>query len=413
MRVLLIDVYNYNKGGAETVCFNTGKLLEQMGHEVIYFTLKWDKNLPSPFEKYFPESKETRKGLFKHFHNLINYFYYQDAARKIEQLIIDYKPDIAHIHLMWGQISPSIFPVLKKHNIPIVFTIHDYRIICPAYAFRNGKGEVCETCQGKYFYKCFTNKCTKGSYFLSSIMASEQYFRNVFFNPSKYIDGLIYVSNFARTLHDKYMPALNNKPNIVLHNFTKQYEKSELKKELKDKYYLFFGRLSPEKGLKTLIEAFKIRNDLRLKIVGTGPMERELKASTQSHNIQLLGYKSGDELKKIIQDAHFSVVPSEWYEKNPMSIMESYSLGVPIIASDIGGIPEIIEDFKTGFVFKTGNVDDLLDKLKRAEALSESSYTQMINNVLEYSNKKFNPNIYVDQLIDFYNDVFLSYNKKS
>lgn len=112
MKVLLIDVYNYNKGGAETVCFNTGKMLEEHGHKVVYFTLKWADNNPSPYSKYFPESKETRRGPLKQVKNMINYFYHFEAARKIEQLIGDEKPDIAHIHLMWGQITPSIFPVM-------------------------------------------------------------------------------------------------------------------------------------------------------------------------------------------------------------------------------------------------------------------------------------------------------------
>ena len=108
MKVLLIDIYNFNKGGAETVCFNTGKLLEEYGHKVVYFTLKWPQNKPSPFSKYFPESKETRDGPLRQVRNLINYFYHFEAAKKIEQLILDEKPDLAHIHLMWGQITPSI-----------------------------------------------------------------------------------------------------------------------------------------------------------------------------------------------------------------------------------------------------------------------------------------------------------------
>ena len=149
MKILLIDVYHFNKGGAETVCFNTGEMLKQNGHEVIYFTLKWEKNTPSPQEKYFPESKETRKGVFKQVINLRNYFYYPDAAKKLEQLILNEKPNIAHIHLMWGQISPSIFPILKKYQIPIVFTMHDYRIVCPGYLFKSGKDEICEKCKGK------------------------------------------------------------------------------------------------------------------------------------------------------------------------------------------------------------------------------------------------------------------------
>lgn len=114
MKILLIDVYNFNKGGAETVCFNTGKLLEKHGHQVVYFCLKWKENNPSPYSKYFPESKATRTGFFKTVKNVINYFYHFEAAQKIEQLVKDEKPDIAHIHLLWGQITPSIFPVLKK-----------------------------------------------------------------------------------------------------------------------------------------------------------------------------------------------------------------------------------------------------------------------------------------------------------
>ena len=133
---------------------------------------------------------------------------------------------------MWGQISPSIFPVLKKYNIPIVFTIHDYRIVCPAYCFKNGFGKICEACNGKDFYKCFTHKCTKGSYFLSFFMAAEQYFRNKFFNPCQYLNGLIYVSQFSQEKHEKYMPGLMNIPHIVMHNFSlTQTKKVENKKE--------------------------------------------------------------------------------------------------------------------------------------------------------------------------------------
>lgn len=412
MKILLIDVYHYNKGGAETVCFNTGKLLEQEGHEVVFFTLKWDKNLPSPFEKYFPESKETRKGILRNFHNLINYFYYRDAAKKIEQLIKEHKPDIAHIHLMWGQISPSIFPVLKKYNVPIVFTVHDYRIVCPAYAFRNGKGEICQACQGKYFYRCFTNKCTKGSYLLSSIMASEQYFRNIFFNPAKYIDGLIYVSSFARRLHEKYMPALISKPNIVLHNFA--FASKDVSNSRKtDKYYLYFGRLSSEKGLKTLMSAFGIRDDLKLKIVGTGPIENSLKAAKHSGNIEFLGYKSGKELENLIENAYFVLVPSECYENNPMSIIESYPMGVPVIGSDMGGIPEIVHEGKTGYIFKGRDVKDLVNQIAKAEALSATEYSKMIESVLEYAQESFNPTIYAKKLMDFYRTVLFNYNNES
>ncbi|MFS2923955.1 glycosyltransferase family 4 protein [Bacteroides sp. 90-K9/2] len=404
MKVLLIDVYNYNKGGAETVCFNTGKMLKELGHQVVYFTLKWSKNTPSPYSKYFPESKETRKGPMKGVKNLVNYFYHFEAARNMEQLIKDEQPDIAHIHLLWGQITPSVFPVLKKYDIPIVFTVHDYRIVCPAYTFRDGSGRICEDCKGRYFYKCFTHTCTKGDKVMSAVMAAEQYFRNCFFNPAKYIDGFIYVSYFSKEIQEKYMPVVRQKTNIVLYNFSTSIVAE--KNFFIDKYFLFFGRLSYEKGVKTLMEAFRRKNSYQLRIVGTGPLESELKDFKEKHdlnNIKFLGYKKGEELVSLVKNAYFVIVPSEWYENNPMTIIESYSLGTPVIGAQIGGIPEIVIDNSTGFQFKSGNVDNLLDKIEQALLLSNEEYELFSQNTIDFAKRNFGLTNYYPKLINFYN----------
>lgn len=410
MTVLLIDVYNYNKGGAETVCFNTGKMLEAHGHKVIYFTLKWADNKPSPYSKYFPESKETRRGPLKQIKNMVNYFYHFEAAKKIEQLILDEKPEIAHIHLIWGQITPSIFPVLKKYNIPILFTVHDYRIVCPAYTFRNGKGQICEECQGKYFYKCFTNSCCKGSKLMSMVMAAEQYFRNKFFNPAQFIDGFIYVSNFAKNIQEKYMPAVKSTPNIILYNFSTSIIQKG-KSTPKDKYFLFFGRLSYEKGLKTLLTAFKDIPECKLKVVGTGPKEEELKQfvlKTNMQNVDFLGYKQGKELSDLVYNAYFVVVPSEWYENNPMTIIEAYSVGTPVIGAKIGGIPEIVDDGKTGFQFTSANVEELKAVILKTNNLSNEEYSTISNNTIKFANDNLSPHSYWNKLIGFYSNFLKS-----
>lgn len=410
MKILLIDVYNYNKGGAETVCFNTGKMLEAHGHKVIYFTLKWADNKPSPYSKYFPESKETRRGPLKQIKNMVNYFYHFEAAKKIEQLILDEKPEIAHIHLIWGQITPSIFPVLKKYNIPILFTVHDYRIVCPAYTFRNGKGQICEECQGKYFYKCFTNRCCKGSKLMSMVMATEQYFRNKFFNPAQFIDGFIYVSNFAKNIQEKYMPAVKSTPNIILYNFSTSIIQKG-KSTPKDKYFLFFGRLSYEKGLKTLLTAFKDIPECKLKVVGTGPKEEELKQfvlKTNMQNVDFLGYKQGKELSDLVYNAYFVVVPSEWYENNPMTIIEAYSVGTPVIGAKIGGIPEIVDDGKTGFQFTSANVEELKAVILKTNNLSNEEYSTISNNTIKFANENLSPYSYWNKLIGFYSNFLKS-----
>lgn len=411
MKILLIDVYYFNKGGAETVCFNTGRLLEEHGHEVVYFTLKWKDNRPSPYSKYFPESKETRRGPLKQVKNMINYFYHFEAVKKIEQLILDERPDLAHIHLMWGQITPSVFPVLKKYHIPILFTVHDYRIVCPAYTFRDGNGRICEACQGRYFYKCFTHTCCKGSKVMSAVMAAEQYFRNAFFNPAKYIDGFIYVSNFARSIQEKYMPSLKSKPNITLYNFSTSIV-SEPKTMPTDKYFLFFGRLSYEKGVMTLLKAFKDLPQCRLKVVGTGPKEDGLKAFAQENgmkNVTFLGYKTGKELTDLVSNAYFVIVPSEWYENNPMTIIEAYSVGTPVIGARIGGIPEIVVDGQTGFQFESGNVAALRNTVLKADALNVKTYTEFSQETINFANENLSKDSYWKKLIVFY-DWFVQTN---
>lgn len=271
MKILQIDVYHYRRGGAETVYLNTSRLLEEHGHEVVNFALSWKENQPSRFSGYFPQSKQTRTGWLRPFRNITTYFYHREAARKLACLIEKERPDIAQVHLIWGQLTPSILRVLKKYNVPVILTAHDYRIVCPAYLFRKGNGEICEECQGRKFYKCVINSCCRGSHVLSAMMAAEQYFRNTFFNPSRLASGIIYVSEFARLIHEKYMPSLKGLPAARIYNFTNQPELTDLKQ---GDYLLYFGRLSFEKGIRTLLEAMVQRPSMRLKIAYAYPWMR-------------------------------------------------------------------------------------------------------------------------------------------
>ena len=410
MKILQINVFNYRKGGSEVVYFSTMELLRMHGEEVVNFALRWPENYPSEYESYFPESKETRSELLKPVKNIINYFNNREAARKLEQLIEKERPDLAHMHLIWGQITGSILPVLKRHNVPIIFSIHDYRIVCPAYTFRNGKGEICEQCRGRNFYHCVINKCTKDSYLLSVMMAIEQCYRNRFFNPAEYIDGLIYVSQFAKQMHEKYMPELKEKRNIVLYNLADKILDAPAQKT--DRYFLFFGRLSYEKGVKTLISAFKDMPNCNLKIAGTGPLEDELKDYTKSNNVtnvEFLGYKSGKELTDLVENAYFIIVPSEWYENNPMTIIEGYAAGVPVIGTNIGGIPEIIEEGVTGYLFTPANSVDLTRVVKAADSLPVEQYSNYQQNALSFARKHFDREKYYPQLIGFYNQLVKEY----
>lgn len=412
MKILEINVFHYRKGGSEAVYFNTTDLLQEHGDKVVNFALKWKENISSPYSKYFPESKETRKGILRPLKNIVNYFYDKEAAKKLEELIEKESPDIAQIHLLWGQITGSILPVLKRHHIPVVFTVHEYRIVCPAYTFRNGKGEVCEQCKGKYFYKCIQNKCCKDSYALSAMMAAEQYFRNCLTNPADYIDGLIYVSKFAKSKLEQYMPALKAKPNTVLYNLIDNFKSFDDISAKNEKYYLFFGRLSYEKGIGTLIKAFKELPQCNLKIAGTGPLESELREFVDKNrmtNIEFLGYQSGKPLHDLVSDAYFIMVPSEWYENNPMTIIEGYASAVPVIGANIGGIPEIIVPGKTGYLFESGNTQELVDAIMEANNLNDKDYLNLCRNALTFSMVHFNREKYYPRLMKFFKEVTINY----
>lgn len=417
MKVLLIDVYNYRKGGAESVCFNTASLLEANGHSTVRFTLKWPDNEPSAYESYFAESKDTRRGPVRQFRNMMNYFYHSEAARNLDRLLRDERPDIAHIHLMWGQITGSILPVLRRHGVPVVYTVHDYRLVCPAYTFRNGRGQVCEQCGGGAFWHCFTNNCCKGNRLFSAVMAAEQYFRNAFFNPARYIDGFIYVSDFAREIQERYMPAAAAVKSVRLYNFTMSQADSP-KRRAPRPYFLYFGRLSYEKGVATLLEAFTDKPAARLLLVGTGPEEMQLKrfaADRKMDNVEFIGYKKGSELTELVAGADFVIVPSEWYENNPMTVVEAYAVGTPVIGARIGGIPEIVADARvrsglqpTGYVFKSGDAGSLREAVGAAMALSDSEYEALSAGAIAFARQNFDSTVYYRRLIEFYDGLLSS-----
>lgn len=409
MRILQINNFHYRRGGSEAVYFNTAELLKKNGHEVIFFSSGAEENLLCEQSKYFVSNIND----ILRWKGLQNYFYNREAKAKLEALILAEKPDIAHAHLFWGNISPSIFSVLKKHKIPLIHTAHDYRMVCPAYTFTDSSGNVCEKCRGKNFYWCAVKRCSKGHLLESLIMTSEMYFRNSFFSPVNNLDGVIYVSNFSKQKHLQYKPSFSKVPGIVLHNFVAE-KKSDFLAQNKRSYFLYFGRLSHEKGVRTLIEAFRRMPDLQLKIVGIGPEEQELIDYVRNNkitNIEFMGFKTGDDLKKLVSAASFVIVPSEWYENNPMTVIEAYSMGVPVIGAKIGGIPEILPDGKTGFLFAPKDVEGLKYAVSRASRLNAAEYKAMRDNALQFAADHFDVHLYYQKLIDFYGKI-LSLNRK-
>lgn len=418
MKVLLINNCHWRRGGSEAVYFGIADLLVEAGHEVVFLSFVDKKNIHTNLPEYFVKHSNPIK-------SVIEYFANSEAASVIEEVIKTEKPDIAHAHLLWGGMTASIIPVLHKYGIPFIHTVHDYRMVCPAYTFRNARGGVCEQCKGGKFWQCAKNRCSKGSLIQSIIMTLEMFYRNWKWHPANTIDGLVYVSNFAKQKHEEMDSTFSHTYNTVLYNFTTKGD--EFPPVEKDAgYYLYYGRLSYEKGVSSLLDVFLKHPELKLKIVGTGPLEKELKkklatnrittgteAGKNIENIQFLGYHSGSALAELVRNARFVCVPSEWYENNPMTIVEAYSMGVPVIGAKIGGIPEIVEEGETGFLFESGNVESLEDSLSLSLALNDDDYVLMRKNAMHYAEEHFNSRSYVKRLVGFYEEVIKRFNSSN
>jgi glycosyltransferase involved in cell wall biosynthesis len=362
MKILLINKYLYPRGGAEISTLNTGKLLASQGNEVLFWGMAHPSNPAYPYEDMFVSYVDLNKpgGIKKKIRITLNLLYSLEAKKKIEKLMRQEKPDIVHLNNFAHQISPSILGVFKKYKVPTVMTMRDYKLVCPSYIMLSD-GKPCERCKGGRFYWCFLKKCTKNSRLKSLTNTVEMYLHHRILHIYDSIDVFISPSLFLKKKSEDmgFNRKIIHLPNFVEDNGTTLPHKTKVNT------VLYFGRLSSEKGIKTLIKAGG-GLDIELRILGTGPYEDALKHYVKTEHIRnvfFLGYKTGNELTVEIRNALVVVVPSEWYENNPRSVLEAFSLGTPVIGARIGGIPELVKDYNTGLTFEPGNADDLKRKI--------------------------------------------------
>ena len=356
MKVLLVNKFFYLKGGAERVFFQEREFLLKSGITVIDFSMSHQENFASPYSSYFVSFVDYyTNNLKEKLKYGLKFIYSFEAKKKITSLIKKEKPYITHLHNIHHQLTPSIIHPLKNHGIKVILTLHDGKLICPIYLMLNKEMKPCLECQGKYFYKPFLKNCA-GSKLRNFLLMLEAYWHKFFKSYDK-VDLFIAPSQFLADVISKRIP---REKIVVLRN---GIDLNEYKPTSEDEgYVLYFGRLSKEKGIETLLKAHQdITKEIPLKIVGTGPMEAELKAKYPE--TEFLGYQTGEKLKSLVAKASFVVVPSECYENCSMAVLEAMALGKPIIASRIGGLPEQIEDGKTGFLFEMGNVEELREKI--------------------------------------------------
>lgn len=355
MKILLINKFFYLKGGAETVFFQERDFLIRNGIPVVDFSMQDKHNCSSPHSGSFVSYIGFRepKGLIDNVKRGLSFIHSHEAVKKIDRLLETEKPDIAHLHNVYHQLTPSIIPVLKKHGVKIVMTLHDYKLICPAYSMLD-HDRICSDCAGKDFWKAMRYNC-QGSLAHSVLMSLESYW-HLWRKSYDGVDLFIAPSQFMASMAG--MRISERKIRVVKNGVDAE---SVMPSCDDDGYALYFGRLSREKGLQTLLKSHAmIKENIPLKILGTGPLMPKDKHDGQP---EFLGYRTGKDLQDIIARSAFVVVPSEWNENCSMAVLEAMAHGKPVIGTRIAGIPEQIEDGQTGFLFNMGNVAELADKM--------------------------------------------------
>lgn len=390
MNILVVNWTWYPSGGDWTYVDNITTLYRQKGHSVIPFSMKDDRNFPSTYSPFFIENidykKINKKSVSAGLKVIKKSIYSTEAQQKLIDLLHTVKIDFAHINVIHHYITPVILKILKDRGIPIIWTLHEYTPICPESTFIS-HGQICEKCLGGAFYHCITNKCKKGSLPASIVAATENYVHR-YLNYYKFVDYYICPSIF---LYEKFR-AFNFFPEKLVqiyHGY--QYEEVEaiqaahipLKEE---RYIVFVGRLEKIKGAHTLLAAMKANPGIRLKLIGAGTQEQELKdyaAANLLTNVTFLGKQSKQQTLETINGSEFLICPSEWYEVLGFTVVEAMALGKPVIGSSIGAIPEMVIPGKTGILFAQGNASELSEKIS-ALYNDPESISSMGKNAKEY-----------------------------
>ncbi len=391
MKILVIHNQYLEKGGEDRVVDLEIKMLEDYGNEVIFYQCS-NKDIKSfsLFNKF--------KFLFRD----INWN--KKSYQELKRLVIIEKPDIAHIHNIFILLSPSVYFALKEARIPIVQTLHNYRLICLKGTFYTNN-RICEDCLFGNRIKAVFKKCWRDSFILSVFLARMLYknTKNRIFQDN--VDSFIALSEFSANKFKKAgfpEDKIFIKPNFVDFDF---------KTEKNEKYGLFLGRIVDYKGLDTLLKAYTKLDKYNLKIIGNGPMFKEIKERIKdSKNIQLLGELSHEESMGYLRKADYLIFPSECYENMPLTIVESLANGIPVITTDLGAMKELIEDNVTGLLFKARDSDDLIKKIKFLTD-NRKLYDEMKVSARKIYEEKFTRQTNYDKLMHIYGKTIKEYKR--
>jgi glycosyltransferase involved in cell wall biosynthesis len=401
--LLSVNNYYYYRGGAETVFLEQNQMFEALGWNVVPFSMRHPKNLASPWTEYFVDEIEFdhQYSLAERLMRVPKVIYSFEARRNLRRLLDRVQPDVCHAHNIYHHISPSILGLLKRRGIPTVMTLHDLKIACPEYHMLAPDG-ICERCRGGHLYNVVLNRCIKDSVALSTIILAEAVLHRIlgsyrdcvsrFIVPSRF-----YIEKFVNWGLPKSL--FRHIPNFVdVRRYVPRFTPG--------RDFVYFGRISPEKGLTTLIHAAAAAR-CRLVIAGTGPELHGLSrlAEHLGAAVTFLGHLTGDALRDAVSSARAVVLPSEWYENAPMSVLEAYALGKPVIGARIGGIPELIQENDSGITFESGNRTSLATALSEMASKPDTEIERIGRCGRQWVEVAFCRDVYQKNVLDVYREI--------
>lgn len=392
MKVLIVNKFLYPNGGSETYIFELGKYLQEAGHAVQYFGMEHEGRIVGNAVNSYTANMDFHTGKLQKLFYPFKIIYSKEARKKIRCVLEDFNPDVVHLNNINFQITPSVIDEIrsyerkKKKKIMIVSTAHDSQWVCPGHLLMiPSTGELCEKCTWGNVGQCYKNRCIHNSRVKSLLGSIEAKFYRMRKTYGK-VDCIICPSNFLKGQLDKY-ELLKDKTK-VLHNFVKRPEHIEC---IDKTYILYFGRYSKEKGIETLLKVCRELQEVSFVFAGSGPLESEIDALP---NVINKGFLKEQELNRVIQGAKVVLCPSECYENCPFSVMESIVNGTPVIASNLGGLPELVEDGVNGRLFQSGNTEELKGKIlefwngsEATAAMYENCKKTQFDTVEEYGEK--------------------------
>lgn len=410
MKILFVNNFFGEYGGTEVIMNEQAHILKSMGHEVFFFSTDKKPYFDEEYKlvKYFPKYYNYRsEDILLNPLNLIRPIYNFDAQKKLDRLIMRIKPDIVHCHNIYYHLTSSVLNVCKKHNVPIVLTLNDVRLMCPAGTLlMEGKKyceeELCVTSKNPLY--CAIYEC-KNMNIAQSILVSLE---SLFVKRFKFYDS---VDAFICPSESMYNIALRygievEKLKLIKNFISNFYIETKVSEDNRQDYYLFAGRLSYEKGVYDLINVFEKCSDIPLYIAGDGPEKRHLKDYCKQQNIKNIKFLGGLnklELTKLYQNCLAVVQPSLWFETFGMTILEAFSCGRPVIAYDRGAISELVENGKTGILIEPGNINSFIDNINLLWRNKEMALN-MGKNAREKS-ENYGAGLHSQMLLELYNSL--------